>query len=262
MINYIKTNKSAWNIKTNVHLESDFYDNQSFIAGKSSLNGIELELLGDISGKSILHLQCHFGQDSMSLARLGANVTAVDFSENAISKAQALNRELGLNVNFICSNIYDLPQVLDGQYDYVFTSYGVIGWLEDLEKWASIISKYLKKGGKFVFVEFHPVLWMFDDQTEKIIYNYFKGQPIEETIKGTYAKKNANVEYQTITWNHSLSEVLNNLIKYGITIQSFDEYNYSVYNCFENTTEIEKGKFQIKHLGNKIPMMFSLVGEK
>ena len=262
MKDYVNINRNAWNIKTDVHLESDFYENKEFLQGKSSLNDIELDLLGDIKGKKILHLQCHFGQDSMSLARMGAKVVAVDLSDNAIEKAKMINNQLGLDVEFICSNIYDLPDYLDQQFDIVFTSYGVIGWLPDLDKWATIISKYLKKGGQFIFVEFHPLIWMFDDNAKQIIYSYFKTDAIEETIKGTYAEKTANVEYQTVTWNHSLSEVLQSLIKHEIQIKSFNEHDYSVYNCFNSTIEVEKGKFRIKHLGDKIPMMFSLLGEK
>lgn len=261
MKNYINVNKDAWELKTAVNVESEFYDNASFLSGKNSLNAIELELLGDLNGKTVLHLQCHFGQDSLSLARLGAHVTAVDFSEKAIAQAQEMNNLLGLNVEFICSNIYDLKKVLDKKFDFVFTSYGVIGWLEDLDKWATIISSYLKPKGCFVMVEFHPVVWMFDDEVKHIVYRYFKDEAIEEVVSGTYADKSAHIEYETITWNHSLAEVLNALIKNKIEIRSFEEYDYSVYNCFNNTVE-DNGKYRIKHFGNKIPLMFSLVGIK
>lgn len=261
MKNYITVNKQAWNLKTDIHLKSDFYNNEAFLRGESTLKDIELGLLGNIQGKSVLHLQCHFGQDSMSLARLGAKVTAVDFSEAAIAKAKELNSQLGLDVNFICSNVYDLPKVLHQQFDYVFTSYGVIGWLQDLDAWAAVIGNALKKGGKFVMVEFHPVVWMFDDEVQDIVYSYFKQEPIQETEQGTYADKTAPIAYQTITWNHSLSEVLTSLLTHGISIQSFQEYDYSHYNCFNNTVE-ENGVFRIQHLGNKIPLMFSVVGQK
>jgi 2-polyprenyl-3-methyl-5-hydroxy-6-metoxy-1,4-benzoquinol methylase len=113
---------------------------------------IELELLGNVKGLSILHLQCHFGQDSLSLARMGAHVTGIDLSDKAIKTAQELNAELHLNAEFICSDIYDLPQHLNKQFDIVFTSYGTIGWLPDLNKWAQIIHHFLKPEGKFIFV--------------------------------------------------------------------------------------------------------------
>lgn len=261
MKNYIDVNKGAWNLKTDINVESDFYNNASFLSGESSLNSIEIGLLGDIKGKTILHLQCHFGQDSLSLARLGARVTAVDFSDRAIAQAKSMNEKLGLDVEFICSNVYDLPELLGKKFDFVFTSYGVIAWLEDLDKWANVIATFLKPQGKFVMVEFHPVVWMFDDEVKNITYSYFKDEAIAETISGTYADKGAAIEYETITWNHSLADILNPLIKNNIAIRSFEEYDYSFYNCFENTIE-DLGKYRIAHFGNKIPLMFSLVGIK
>ena len=147
MNNYKEINRQAWNIKTAIHIDSDFYDNDSFLKGRNTLNSIELDMLGDVHGKSILHLQCHFGQDSISLARMGAEVTAVDLSEKAIENARIFSKQLGFDVNFICSDIYDLPEILDQKFDIVFTSYGVIGWLPDLDSWAQLISNYLKPHG-------------------------------------------------------------------------------------------------------------------
>lgn len=143
-INYIEINKQSWNNRVDAHLKSEFYDVTGFLNGNSSLNSIELELLGDVKGKSILHLQCHFGQDSISLARLGAKVTSVDLSDKAIENGKTLAKQTSADVNFICCDVYDLPHHLTEQFDMVFTSYGTIGWLPDLDKWASLISRYLK----------------------------------------------------------------------------------------------------------------------
>ena len=174
--NYIEINRQSWNSRLESHLRSDFYDVAGFLNGKSSLNSFELELLGDVTGKSILHLQCHFGQDTLSLARMGAKVTGVDLSDKAIAEANRLAQQMHLDATFICCDIYDLLNHLDHQFDIVFTSYGTIGWLPDLSKWANIVSRFLKPGGNFVFVEFHPVVWMFDDEFDKIGYNYFNAQ--------------------------------------------------------------------------------------
>ena len=260
--NYIKKNKELWNQKTEYHIKSDFYDMNSFLNNKNSLQTIELDLLGDISGKKILHLQCHFGQDTLSLGNFGANVTGVDLSDNAIKKAKNLAKETNINANFICCNIYDLPKHLNEKFDIIFTSYGTIGWLPDLNKWAQLISNFLKPNGKFVFVEFHPVVWMFDDDFKKIKYRYFKSDAIIEIEEGTYADREASIKTESITWNHSLSEVINSLITSGLEINKFDEYDYSPYNCFNNTTKISKNKFRIKHLDNKIPMVYSVVATK
>ena len=260
--NYIEINRQSWNNRTETHLKSEFYDLDNFVKGKTSLNSIELGLLGDVKGKTILHLQCHFGQDTISLSRLGAEVTGIDLSDKAIQSAQQIAKDTHSNANFICCDIYDLPNHLDKQFDIVFTSYGTIGWLPDLDKWANIVSHYLKPNGQFVFVEFHPVVWMFDDNFEKIGYNYFNSGAIVESESGTYADKTAEISQENVMWNHGLSEVMNSLINNGLEINSLNEYDYSPYNCFNKTVEFEPNKYRIAHLQNKIPMVFSIVAKK
>jgi len=259
--NYLQINKQTWNNKVSIHVASDFYEQEKFFNGKITLPQTDLDALGDVSGKKILHLQCHFGQDSLSLSRLGAKVTGIDFSDEAITKAKALNETLGLDAEFICCDVYDTLQHISEKYDIVYTSYGTIGWLPDLNKWASVIAGALKPNGKLVFFEFHPVVWMFDNDFNEVFYNYFKSEPILEEETGTYADRYVDIEYKTITWNHSLSEVFQSLIKQNITIKSFKEFDYSNYNCFSHTEEFEPGKFRILKFGNKIPMMYGIIGE-
>lgn len=260
--NYIDINRKTWNEKTEFHIQSDFYNQKGFLNGENSLTPIELELLGNIKGKSILHLQCHFGQDTISFSRLGAKAVGADLSDNAIEKAREIAQQLNTETIFICCDIYDLPNHLNEQFDIVFTSYGTIGWLPDLDKWAKIISQFLKAGGKFVMADFHPVVWMFDDNFEKIGYNYFKSEPIIETVEGTYADKNAPINSKTVTWNHSTSELLNSLLRNNLELNAFNEYDYSPYNCFNATEEFEPKKFRIKHLEKKIPMVYSILATK
>lgn len=256
---YLEINKKLWNEKVEHHVASDFYDVPGFLAGNTSLKSAELNLLGDVTGKTILHLQCHFGQDTISLARMGAISTGVDFSEEAIKKAKELAAQTNANASFICSDIYSLPDVLDGQFDIVFTSYGTIGWLPDMDKWAAVVAKFLKPGGQFIFVDFHPVMWMYDNSFSKVTFHYFNKEAIVETLNGTYADKDAPLQNTEIGWNHSISEVLNALLGNGLTLKQFGEYDYSPYNCFSETEEFEPGKFRIKHFENKIPMMYSIV---
>jgi SAM-dependent methyltransferase len=259
---YIEINRQSWNRRTAYHTQSEFYDLPGFLRGNCSLNAIELSLLGDVKGKSILHLQCHFGQDTLSLARRGAKATGIDLSDAAIGKARELNAQLGLDAHFICCNLYDLPGHLNGQFDIVFTSYGVIGWLPDLNAWGSVISRFLRPGGRFVLVEFHPVVWMFDDDFAKIGYRYFNTGPIVETESGTYADRTAPIRQENVLWNHGLGEVVQGLLNNGLEIQSLEEYDYSPYNCFRHTEKIADRKYRIAHLGDKIPMMFSVVAGK
>jgi len=260
--NYLAINKQAWDAKTAHHAASDFYDMPGFLAGKNTLNEIELDLLGDVRGKTVLHLQCHFGQDTLSFSRMGAQATGVDFSATAIEKGCVLAAQLGLDTRFICCDVYSLPNVLNEQFDIVFTSYGTIGWLPDVDNWAAVVSRFLKPGGRFVIADFHPVVWMFDNDFSKIAYRYFKDEAIIEEETGTYAEKDADITNETISWNHSLGEMLGALLKSGITIAGFNEYDYSPYNCFSHLEEFEPGKFRVKHLGNTIPMVYAVLGTK
>jgi 2-polyprenyl-3-methyl-5-hydroxy-6-metoxy-1,4-benzoquinol methylase len=260
--NYLAINRATWNQKTEVHIQSDFYAVDAFLNGKNTLNGIELDLLGDVRGKRILHLQCHFGQDSISLARLGAQVTGIDLSDRAIEQATAYAQQLAVDATFICCDVYSLPQHLDAEFDIVFTSYGTIGWLPDLQRWAAVVSRFLKPGGRFIMAEFHPLVWMFNDQFDAIIYRYFNDSAIVETETGTYADKAAQMVSQSVTWNHALSEVITSLLHEKLHLVALQEFDYSPYNCFNCMKEDAPGKFRIAHLGNRIPMVYALVAEK
>lgn len=259
---YLEINKALWNGKTKIHFDSEFYNNKSFLKTKNSLNEIELSLLGDVRGKKILHLQCHFGQDTISLQNMGAKVTGIDLSDEAIKMAKVLSEQTENFPDFICSDVYDLPNNLNEVFDIVFTSYGTIGWLPDLDRWAKVITHFLKPGGNFILAEFHPVVWIFDNKFEKIEYNYFKEKAIIEKEQGTYAQKNAEIEMESVTWNHSLSEVFSSLLNNGLRIESFSEFNFSPYDCFENTIETNPKQFKIKNLVDKIPMVYSLKAKK
>ncbi len=255
---FFEANKQLWNRRTAVHKDSDFYDLAGFKAGKNSLTPVELEELGDVRGKSLLHLQCHFGIDTLSLARMGARCTGIDLSNDAIKLAKELNDELKLDATFICCNVYDTSKYVLEMFDIVFTSYGVIGWLPGLAPWAKVVAERLKPGGFFYMAEFHPVVWMFDDDFTHIKYAYENKEVIVTENEGTYTDRNAVIKGKEYSWNHSLSEVLNALLGEGLKIEFFNEYMYSPYPCFRNSVETEPGKWQIAGMEGKIPMLFSL----
>ncbi|KTD57652.1 class I SAM-dependent methyltransferase [Legionella shakespearei] len=261
--NYFEVNKNTWNQRVNIHKDSTFYDLNSFKAGKSSLiSAIERKELPDVMDKTLLHLQCHFGMDTLSWAREGAIVTGIDFSDKAIEVAKQLTTDLQLNANFICSNVYDLKSNLEGTFDVVFTSYGVIGWLPDLDHWANIIAHFLKPGGIFYIAEFHPIVFMFDDNMEFIKYHYDNHELIELEIEKTYTDGDATIQGKEYGWNHSLSEVINALISQGLKIELFNEFNYSPFPCFPNLVEGDDGYWRIKGLEGKIPMVYSIRARK
>jgi SAM-dependent methyltransferase len=261
-MDYRDLNRDAWNKRVGVHLNSDFYKLDLFRQGWNSLNEIEKELLGDVRDLDILHFQCHFGQDTLSLARLGARVTGVDISDAAIRAAKALSVEIGEDADFICCDLYDLEHHLERTFDIVYSSYGTVGWLPDLEKWGALINRYLKPGGRLILVDFHPFIWVFDDAFKNIAFRYFNSGPILEEFTGSYADRSAEIKQKTVTWNHSLSEIINSLLSKGLRLRRFDEYDYSPYDIFTSSENSAPGKYRIKGLADKLPLVYALEARK
>jgi 2-polyprenyl-3-methyl-5-hydroxy-6-metoxy-1,4-benzoquinol methylase len=259
---YFQSNKDSWNKRTNVHKDSAFYDLDSFKNGKTSLNAIELKELGNVKDKTLLHLQCHFGMDTLSWEREGATVTGVDLSDEAIRLAQQITTDMGMKARFICSNVYDLRDHLNEKFDIVFTSYGTIGWLPDLDRWASVVSHFLKPGGVFYIADFHPTLWMMDENFEHVKYNYFNTEVIAEENQGTYTDREAPIRSQEYSWNHPFSEILTALISNGLQVVQFHEFPYSPYNCFNKVEQGPDGMWRITGMNEKLPMMYSIKAVK
>ena len=265
MTQYLETNRNHWNEVTPVHARSDFYDVKGFKAGKNTLTSIELGELGDVSGRSMLHLQCHFGLDTMSWARLGAQVTGVDFSNEAIDLARSLNNELDLGAKFVLSNVYDLPDALDKKFDIVFTSYGVLSWLPDLGRWAQVAAHFLKPGGVFYMVDFHPFANVFDeeDTTElRVRYRYFGGEPTRYESEGSYADSRALVVTPTYQSDHSMGEILKALIAARLTLEYLHEFPLSVYQALPLMERGGDGWWRLPQHGESVPLMFSLKARK
>jgi ubiquinone/menaquinone biosynthesis C-methylase UbiE len=259
MTNFTESNKSLWDGLTKINVKSDFYDVEGFKAGKSTLKPVEVSELGDVKGKSILHLQCHFGLDTLSLARSGAEVTGVDLSGEAITVAQNLSKELNIPAEFICSDVYQLPEVLDKKYDIVFTSYGVLVWLNNLNKWADVVAHFLKPGGTFYIVEFHPFTNMFDESWQALTDSYFyNNEPIKLTQQGSYADMSAEFSHVSYEWPHTISETMNALRQAGLILDFFHEFPFSSYNCFPSLEEAGTDKFVIKDQANAVPLMYSI----
>jgi len=254
---FFEMNRQGWNARTEYHLASDFYDVEGFLRGECALTPIEKKILGDVSGKSLLHLQCHFGQDTLSWARRGAQVCGVDLSDKSIEAAKNLAQQLQIDAEFVCCNVYDTRKHVQKQFDIVFTSYGVIGWLPDLAPWARVIAESLKPGGTFLLVEFHPVVWMFNDEFSEVAWPYFNVAPIIEENHGTYADPNAPIHFQSAGWNHSIAEVVNALLEQGLRIELLDEYDYSPYPIFRNGVQSENG-WQVKDLEGKLPLVYAV----
>ncbi|MFK7746816.1 MAG: class I SAM-dependent methyltransferase [Kordia sp.] len=261
--NYFKTNRETWNKKVAIHAKSKMYAMDAFKKGKSSLMKYELNSLLDMKGKSLLHLQCHFGQDTLSFARMGAKCTGIDLSDEAIKLAKSLNDELNLDATFHCCNVLDVNDYVTDTFDVVFTSYGVVGWLPDLTKWAQIIASRLKDGGTFYMAEFHPIVWMFDYlQTPPTLqYAYSQEEVIYEEYEGTYAEdgetKMISKEY---AWNHGLSDVITALINAGLTIELFAEHDASPYDVLPDLIKNKEGLYETKD--KLYPLIYELKATK
>lgn len=260
---YLEVNRALWDEKTKHHQQSGFYDMKGFLSGKNSLREIELTALTPVvAGKTVLHLQCHFGQDSLSLARMGAKVTGVDFSNTSIELARSLNTQLGLDAQFIVSDVYGLPEVLQEQFDIIFTSYGVITWLPDLNRWAEVIRKMLKPDGTFYMAEFHPAMYMYDHDKEQIGYRYFGHEkPYEEVETGTYANTDAPIQQKEYFWSHALADVLQPLLNQGLQLKNFQEFDFSPYNCFPNMKAVGPQRYVYGDTENRLPHVFSILAK-
>ena len=266
MEKYYDTNLKRWNELVAVNAASESYDLDGFIAGKSSLHNIELEALGDVSGKKLLHLQCHFGCDTLSWARLGAEATGVDFSGSAVELAREIAKKIGVEAEFIQCNIYDLPKHLDGEFDIVYTSYGVLCWLHDIDEWARIVSRYLKPGGTFFVADFHPFMWVFDDEHPselRVRYKYWhKEEPEYYEEDGSYADPDAKMENRgDYEWAHPVGDVVNALINAGLTIQELKEYPYS-YDSSQMLFMAKDNQGHYRLPGDPLPLMYSIKATK
>ena len=255
---YLETNQAHWDARVDAHWASAFYDVPGWLAGRDSLTPPDLAMLpDDLEGRRLLHLQCHFGQDTLSLARRGAVVTGADLSSRAIERARELAGLAELEATFVESDVYGLPERLEGTFDVVYTSWGVIGWLPDLHRWAEVIAHFLAPGGVFVLAEFHPMLWMFGEDRGKFTYSYFDRGPIVDEVSASYTG-DATETTREVGWNHALSEVLGALLAHGLTLEAFEEYDYSPYACFSDMVEVAPGRHQWRGFEGVLPMGFAL----
>ncbi len=238
---HLAANKALWNARVDVHAASAFYDVAGWKAGATSLKKIELDLLGEVRGERLLHLQCHFGQDTLSLARMGAEVTGLDLSDKAIAKARELATEMGLAATFVESDVLAMTEAVTGPFDTIFTSYGVTGWLPTLDGWGQQIAALLKPGGRFVIVEFHPFIWMYDGPMDMIAYSYFNVAPIIEIAEGTYTDGGEDLKNEAYYWNHSLSDVFQALRGAGLEVTQISEDNYTPYKLADNQVPVPNG---------------------
>lgn len=260
---FFDANKELWDKFAKINFESKNYRVKEYLEGKSVLNSIELKEVGNVQGKTLLHLQCHFGLDTLSWAREGAIVTGVDFSLEAIQLAQELAQRSGVEATFIQANIYDLPEMLDEKFDIVFTSYGVHCWLNDLTRWGEIVAHFVKPGGTFYIAEFHPLQWIFDWDAKddfKIVRGYFHDpSPLVFEVDGSYADERSKFEPQPdYEWAHSMADVVNAIINAGLRIEFLHEFAKSPFPNFSFLNQSDDGYWYYNNPDVQLPLVYSI----
>lgn len=266
---YLQANLQSWDEAVGLHVDSKLYDVAGFKAGKSSLSEIELGELGELVGEgtTLLHLQCHFGLDTLSWARRGARATGVDFSGEGIRTARSLAREVGLarRATFVQSDVESLPDKLSGSFDVVFTSWGALIWLGDLERWADVIAHFLRPGGTCYIAEFHPYAFLLADDARpdslRIGYPYFMyGVPQRFDEDGDYAVPDAKPEHTvTFEWLHGFAEIIDPLLRRGLRLDFLHELPYTVPGLpFSFLEKDDRGMLRVKGRHDDFPLTFTL----
>ncbi|MDH6626456.1 2-polyprenyl-3-methyl-5-hydroxy-6-metoxy-1,4-benzoquinol methylase [Streptomyces sp. LBL] len=262
----ISANREGFNLRARAHMQSSYYDVERFKQGHNMLRKLEQEELGDVRGRSLLELQCHIGVNSLSLARMGAQVTGTDISDEAIDIARELAEELDLDASFVQANLYDLPKVLDGQFDMVFTGYGTLSFLPDINGWAEVAARYVKPGGTLTVVEIHPMLTLFSDVGGelRVTRSLFQSRDVHHEMSKSYADRIADeVEVETHSlygWRWSVDEVVNALIGVGLTIERIREVPYDARQRLP--LMVPDGDHNWRIPGDPIPLSFSCTARR
>ena len=264
-------NVKRWDELAAIHARSDYYRVENFLNDPSfsTLSVIEKAEIGDIQNKTLLHLQCHIGVDTLSLERQCAIVTGVDFSQNSIEQAQSLAKQVSSKADFIVSNIYDLPKMLDRQFDIVYVNWGSLCWLKDLQAWGAIVSRYLKPGGFLYLAEIHPFgLTYFQDKEypSRKSQPYFadkKNLPRHLIYNHTYAEQNTIIENKDFyQWTYPVGDIITIICQNGMKIEFFHEYPYSSYEQIPGMHKLKNGLYAIPDDQTQIPLSFTLKARK
>ncbi|MDI6738842.1 MAG: class I SAM-dependent methyltransferase [Candidatus Edwardsbacteria bacterium] len=259
----LNKSRECWNGWSRLHHRPGMFTLEGFKAGQSSLMPVEREELGDVSGRSLLQVQCGFGFDALCWARIGARVTGVDFSKRSIEVARALNDELKMDCRFVRSNIYELEQKLEGSFDIAFASYGVLYWVPGLDKWAQVISHFLKPGGTFFIVDEHPVALTYRDDFDAIKRSYFyQDDPMAMLALSQDNGEEKDGSVEDHGWVHPLGDLVSALARHGLSVSSLKEYPFLGYQRFRGMEQKKDGYWHLKDKAGMLPLMFSLKAVK
>jgi SAM-dependent methyltransferase len=257
----IATNRAFWDDRVAVHAASDFYDVAGLKAGRSALEPFEIDEAGPVDGLDLVHLQCHFGLDTLSWARLGAHVTGLDFSLPAIETARRLAADIGTDAEFVASDLYDAVRALgDRQFDVVYTGLGALNWLPDIPRWAAVVEHLLRSGGFLYLAEFHPFSAVFSYQDLTVSTPYW-GDPSGDWShgEGSYVETEDHFAAdESWEWNHTLAEVIGALLDNGLVLESFHEHAHTLYRRWPFLERHDDGTYWLPAGVPSLPLLYSL----
>jgi SAM-dependent methyltransferase len=263
----LESNLKNWDSRVEVHVKSRFYDVEGWLRNGAGPPTREVEALGDLQGKSLIHLQCHFGIDTLSWARAGAYVTGLDFSAVAIDEATALAKRAGVSqrASFVCANVYDASLALQGKrFDVVYVSLGALCWLPDVSAWGAVVADLLVPGGRMYVHDVHPFSSCFDSEGERVIYGYFEDPDDPQVFDSTstYTDGEELSAIRTYEWNHSIGEIVAALVGHGLVLDSLTEHDWTVFRQFPWLVETECGVLVVPHGRPRIPLSFTILAHR
>jgi len=258
-------NRDSWDERVGIHVASDFYDMAGFKEGRIALRPFEIGEVGPVGGLDLVHLQCHFGQDTLSWARLGARVTGLDFSPAAIEAATALAADVGIDADFVAADVYDAVEALGRrQFDVVYTGLGALIWLPDIERWAEVAASLVAPGGFVYLAEFHPITEVFADDSLTVEHDYFtRPGGTRYDVAGTYTDGDVetvhNVSYE---WTHPVSAVVTALLDQGLQLELFHEHDHTLWARWPFLEPRDDGTYRPPVGVPRLPLIYSLRARK
>jgi SAM-dependent methyltransferase len=261
---HFAANQAMWDERVPIHVGSAFYDVPGFEGGRSALHDFEVAEVGPVRDQELLHLQCHFGLDTLSWARLGARVTGLDFSRPAIEAAQRVAAACGLGADFVCANVYDACDVLTHRFDVVYVSLGSLIWLPDVWRWAEIVEELLRPGGRLYLRETHPFAAVFaDDRLEAELDYFHTDEPQAWDDAGTYADPDAETsQNRSYEWQHPVSDVVSAVVGQGLHLDLLHEFPFTVFQQWPFLERRDDGFFWMPDDRPELPLMYSLRATK
>ncbi|GAA0950188.1 class I SAM-dependent methyltransferase [Actinocorallia libanotica] len=260
-----EVNRANWDERVPIHLSGSFYDLPGFREKRDVLRDFETAEAGDVTGRSLVHLQCHFGQDTLSWAARGARVSGLDFSGPAVEAARVLAADLGIDARFVQADVYDAVEAFEGAtFDIVYTGFGALLWLPDLPRWARVVADLLKPGGFLYLAEFHPFTNILDDATGgTVTHDYFDESAQIWDDPGSYADLSAETRNNvSVSWDHTLGSVVSAIAGAGLRIEFLHEHEDTLFPRYGNLQAGSNAVYRRPEGLPRIPMMYSIRAAK